>query len=131
MKSNEVLTLTQGDQKIIPDVRRQNGNTMLYLSDQLQKPGDYKLLKQDSVVQWLSFNNNRSESDLHYLSETALQNLLPAKGRVLEAGIAPLKSILNDSNLGKQLWKLCLLLALVFLLAEILLLRLYKPGNRA
>ena len=131
MKPNEVLTLTRGDQKIIPDVRRQNGNTMLYLSDQLQKPGDYKLLKQDSLVQWLSFNNNRSESDLHYLSKATLQNLLPAKSRVLEAGTVPLKSILNDSNLGKQLWKLCLLLALVFLLAEILLLRFYKTRNRA
>lgn len=128
---NEVLTLTRGDQKTIPDVRRQNGSTMLYLSDQLQKPGDYKLLKQDSLIQWLSFNNNRSESDLHYLSKAGLQHLLPAKSKVVEAGNAPLKSVLSDSNFGLQLWKLCLLLALIFLLAEILLVRFYKPGYKA
>ncbi len=124
-----VLTLTQGSEKIIPDVRRENGSTLLYLADQLQRPGSYQLLKQDSIVQWLSFNNNRSESDLHYLSKAALQQILPAKGRVLEADNTPLKSFLNASNFGLQLWKLCILLALVFLLAEILLVRFYKPQS--
>ena len=126
----EVLTLMQDSLKIIPDLRRQNGATMLYLSDQLQKPGDYKLMKGDSLVQWLSFNNNRAESNLHYFTSAQLKSLLPGGSAVLEVGAAPLKSVLGGADFGLQLWKLCLLLALVFLLAEVLLLRFYKPANK-
>lgn len=124
---NEILTLTQGSQKIIPDVRRQEGSTLLYLSDQLQKPGHYQLMKQDSLVQWLAFNNNRSESDLHYLTKSQLQNLLPQKSIILAPGSASIKTMLAETNFGIQLWKLCILLALIFLASEILLIRFYKP----
>ncbi|OKS85800.1 BatA domain-containing protein [Mucilaginibacter polytrichastri] len=126
---NEILTLVQGDQKIIPDVRRQEGSTLLYLSDQLHKPGHYQLIKQDSTVQWLAFNNNRSESDLHYLTRARLQNMLPKKSIVLAPGDASIKTMLSESNFGLQLWKLCILLALIFLAAEIVLIRFYKPGK--
>ena len=126
---NEILTLVKGDQKIIPDVRRQDGSTLLYLSDQLHKPGHYQLMKQDSTVQWLAFNNNRSESDLHYFNKAELQNLLPKKSNVLTPGSASIKTMLTETNFGLQLWKLCLLLALVFLAIEILLVRFYKPGK--
>ncbi|NCD70081.1 BatA domain-containing protein [Mucilaginibacter agri] len=124
---NEILTLTQGNQKIIPDVRREGGSTLLYLSDQLKNPGHYRLMKQDSVVQWLAFNNSRSESDLHYLTKSQLQNLLPKKSVVLTPGSASIKTMLAETNFGIQLWKLCILLALIFLAAEILLVRFYKP----
>jgi hypothetical protein len=126
---NEILTMMQGDQKIIPDVRRQGGSALLYLSDQLHKPGHYQLMKQDSTVQWLAFNNNRLESDLHYLNKAQLQNMLPKKSVVLAPGSASIKTMLSESNFGLQLWKLCILLALVFLAAEILLVRFYKPGK--
>lgn len=126
---NEILTLVQGDQKIIPDVRRQDGSTLLYVSDQLQKPGHYRLMKQDSTVQWLAFNNNRSESDLHYFTRAELQNILPKKSNVIVPGNASIKTTLTETNFGLQLWKLCLLLALVFLAIEILLIRFYKPNK--
>jgi hypothetical protein len=126
---NEILTLVRGNEKIIPDVRRQEGSTLLYLSDQLHKPGHYQLMKQDSTVQWLAFNNNRLESDLHYLNKAQLQNMLPKMSVVLTPGSASIKTMLSESNFGLQLWKLCILLALVFLAAEILLVRFYKPGK--
>ncbi|GAA4315078.1 BatA domain-containing protein [Mucilaginibacter gynuensis] len=127
----QIVTLVKGQQKIIPDVRQQDGGTVLYLPGQLQETGLYELKKQDSTAAILAFNDNRSESDMSYLSAAELKTLLPQTGTLLPATNASLKSIINDTNYGMQLWKLCIILALVFLAAEILLIRFYKTDSVA
>jgi hypothetical protein len=48
----------------------------------------------------------------------------------LQAGAGSLKNAVTDINIGLQLWKLCIILALIFLAVEILLVRYYKPGKQ-
>ncbi|GAA4908371.1 BatA domain-containing protein [Mucilaginibacter defluvii] len=124
----EVLKLTKDDFEIIPDVRQQDGSTRLYVADQLQQPGLYDLKKGDSTVAVLAFNDNRSESDLSYLSADDIKKILPEANTKLINANRPLASAINEVNNDTQLWKLCIILALIFLAAEIVLIRLYKTG---
>lgn len=126
----QLLKLTKGGQSIIPDIKQQEGSTLLYVSDQLRDPGIYALRKQDSTLATLAFNDNRAESDMSYFTEADLQKLMPNAKPLLTAGNGTLKSVVAESNFGTQLWKLCIILALIFLLAEILLIRFYKPDQQ-
>jgi len=127
----QLLKLVKGNQSVIPDVRQQEGSTLLYASDQLQETGIYDLKKQDSTVSVMAFNDNRSESDLSYYTPSELSKLVPQAGDVLEAGKGSLKAAVNETNLGLQLWKLCIILALICLAAEILLIRFFKVDQPA
>jgi hypothetical protein len=126
----QLLKLAKGNQSIIPDVRQQEGSTLLYVSDQLNESGIYSLRKQDSTLATLAFNDNRAESDMSYFSAGDLEKLMPNAKPLLTAGNGSLKSVVAESNFGIQLWKLCIILALIFLLAEILLIRFYKPHQQ-
>ncbi|HTI57379.1 BatA domain-containing protein [Mucilaginibacter sp.] len=130
LSEKQLLKLTKGDQSIIPDARQQGGGTVLFISDQLQEAGNYDLKKQDSTIAVLAFNNNRSESDMSYLASSDLKALFPQAGSVLQPGQASLKGQVAEINFGLQLWKLCIILALIFLAAEILLVRYYNPGKQ-
>jgi hypothetical protein len=132
VQSNErqLLKLVKGNMSIIPDVKQQEGNTLLYASDLLQESGSYELKKQDSILSVLAFNDNRKESDLSYLTADNLKQIFPQAGNVLQSGQASIRGEVSDLNFGLQLWKLCIILALIFLATEILLIRYYKPGKQ-
>jgi hypothetical protein len=125
----QLLKLVEGNISIIPDVRQQEGHTLLYTSDELSETGIYDLRKQDSTVAVLAFNDNRSESDLSYYTKAELAQMLPKNGDVLQSDNASIKSIITEENIGLQLWKLCIILALVFLAAEIVLIRYFKTAE--
>jgi hypothetical protein len=132
VQSNErqLLKLVKSNITIIPDVKQQEGSTLLYTSDLLQESGNYELKKQDSILSVLAFNDNRKESDMSYLSADNLKQIFPQAGNVLQPGQASIKGEVSDLNFGLQLWKLCIILALIFLATEILLVRYYKPGKQ-
>jgi hypothetical protein len=128
MSGREVVKLIKPGQIIIPDVRQQDGGTLLYFSDQVHEPGNYDLMKQDSVIAKLAFNSSRSESDLSYLTDDELKANVPGKNNlVVPAGPQSSRDSVAKAGLGLELWKLCLILSLVFLAAEMLLARLYRP----
>ncbi|QQL51055.1 BatA domain-containing protein [Mucilaginibacter ginkgonis] len=129
--ADDVLRLVNGKQQIIPDLRNIDGATTLYVSDQITRPGIYNLSKKDSLVAVLSFNSNRRESNLHYYSSAALKEIAGKAGKVIEADRSAVKSQTGNAGLGFQLWKLCLILTLIFLAIEILLIRFYKVPKTA
>jgi len=127
--ANQLLKLVKGNQSIIPDTKQQEGSLQLYLADQLPETGLYDLKKQDSTVAVLAFNDNRSESDLSYFNGRELAKLVPQAAPFLETGKGPLKGAVTETNFGLQLWKLCIILALIFLAVEILLIRYFKTDS--
>jgi hypothetical protein len=123
----QLLKLVKDSISIIPDVRQQEGSTILYTSDQVQQNGIYNLIKQDSTLAVLAFNDNRSESDLSYFKGHDLAKMMPKSATILQGGKGSIKNEVSELNIGAQLWKLCIILALIFLAAEIILVRFYKP----
>jgi hypothetical protein len=130
VSEKQILKLSKGTQTLIPDARQQDGNTVLYVADQIQQPGNYQLKKQDSLVAVIAFNDNRLESDLTYLDKADLNKLLPANSAVLQPGKGSMQGLIADTNFGLQLWKLCIILALIFIAAEIALVRFYRVNKQ-
>ena len=126
----QVLKLVKGSESVIPDTRQQEGSTQLFVSDQLQQTGNYDLKKQDSVIAVVAFNDNRKESDMSYMAASNLKNIFPQAASVLQADGGSIKGEVAQLNFGLQLWKLCIILALIFLAAEILLVRFYNTGKQ-
>ena len=122
----QLLKLVKGTQTIIPDVKQQEGSTILYLPGQLNETGIYDLKKQDSTAAVLAFNDNRSESDLSYLTAEELEKMFGSKGSLLDGNRLNTDIINSTSNSALQLWKLCIILALASLAAETLLIRYFK-----
>ncbi|WP_158826681.1 BatA domain-containing protein [Mucilaginibacter lacusdianchii] len=125
----QIIKLNRGSQTLIPDTRQQEGSTLLYVADQIQQPGSYQVKKQDSVLAVVAFNNSRLESDLTYLDKAGLNKILPKGSSVIQAGNGSLKSAVTETNFGLQLWKLCIILALIFIAAEILLVRFFRVNK--
>ena len=126
----QVLKLAKDNVGIIPDALSDQGNTRLFIGDQLQDAGIYELKKQDSLISKVAFDNSRLESDLSYLDPAQLKLDFPQAAAVLKPGSASIKGDVADLNFGLQLWKLCIILALFFIAAEILLIRYYHTGKK-
>ncbi len=112
----------------IPEIRNSYNNSELFIHDQLREAGNYLLCQQEDTLQTLSFNYDRRESDLHYWSTKELKKAcngypnreIMAISNLSSAAVAEKISGKNRQN-GLFIW-----LALAFLLAESILLRLWK-----
>ena len=86
--------------------------------------------KQDSLLS-VSFNYNRKESDPDYYTNDEILQLVEKHGlkniRLLPANINELELQLEDSlKERKDMWKWFVVFALVFIVAEILVIRFWK-----
>lgn len=125
--ANQSLKLVSNDFEVIPEVRQTAGKTLLYVADQVKKSGFYELKKADSVLAIIAFNDNRTESDMHYATETQLNNLFGKQKVAVFNSKKDAQSLnIEGKNSSSELWKLCLILTIVFLAGEILLIRFFN-----
>lgn len=93
---------------------------------QLEEAGVYVLYGPGTTgpVKYLAFNYDRSESDIRQVEASELRAAISsAHFSVIEDAEQNLSSVVGAINRGTTLWKLCVILALVFLGIEVLLLR--------
>lgn len=126
--ANQSLKLIGDGFEVIPDISHQNGKTLLYIADQIQKSGFYNVKKADSTLAVVAFNDNRAESNMKYDSQSDLEERFGTqKVHFIDAKKENISSAIAEKNNGTELWKLCLILSLIFIAAEILLVRYFKP----
>jgi hypothetical protein len=128
---NQSLKITADGFEAIPEIRQANGKTLIYIADQIKNAGFYNMKLADSLLAVYSFNNGRTESDMHYLDKTAL-NQLADKGKlkIFDTDKDAVKLIAGANKIGQTLWKLCLILSLIFIAAEILLIRFFNNTKK-
>ena len=130
--SDKPLHIVKADKKVdvIPEHRLLNNATALFTQNQITEAGHYNVEENNVVVKDLAFNFDRKESDMNFMSQEDLQKQIDEKGlkniRIIEPNEKNLTNALQEVNDGKKLWKLFLILALVFLLSEILIIRIFK-----
>lgn len=116
--------------EVIPEFSNINGKGYLFLRNQIQEAGNYLLMLGDQEVMGISLNYPRSESVLEYFSAEELQNEINAHGltniQVINQTGDKLEARLTELGTGEKLWKIFILLALLFVLIEILLLKFWK-----
>jgi len=130
--SDKPLHIIKEDKKvdIIPEHRLLNNATTLFTQNQITEAGQYAVQEDTSIVKDLAFNFDRKESDMNFMSQEELQKQIDENGLKNMSIIMPdekiLTNVLQEATDGKKLWKLFLILAMVFLAAEILIIRLFK-----
>lgn len=92
---------------------------------------NYHLKENNQIIQCLSFNYNRKESNIEYYSieeiEKQLKQLQLFNFKILPAELNALESIITDSlKERKDYWKIFITLALTLLIFEILIIRFLK-----
>ena len=116
--------------EFIPETRSSGGNLLLYPHDQVKDAGHYNILESGQVLQGIAFNYNRQESELACYSASELRNGLKQSGiknfAVIQAQKKPLTQEIIEISQGTPLWKIFIILALLFIAAEIALVRLMK-----
>ncbi len=131
----EMLKFTniQANLEFIPQVSKIDNNKIkVFFKDVDLFAGSYKITESDKTLSLISFNYNRKESDLeHYtsneLSEFIENNKLDWKvtGKTGEF----LQNEIISGVKTSTIWKYFIILALLFLLAEITIIRLLKSNK--
>lgn len=115
---------------MIPEQRIVNSKTTLFTQNQVSEAGHYTVNQGDKVVLGLGFNYDRKESDMRFFNEDELNAWSDSLGlknlTVLKSEEPSIAQSLKETNNGNKLWKLFLILALLFLLGEILIIRFFR-----
>ncbi len=129
-RAADIFTARRQDFEVIPEQRRVGNQTQLLFHDQIEEAQNYSLYRGEEMVAGLSFNYDRRESLLEAYTAQELEALIAdlqlQHVSVVKAGDKPMDQVLQDRVSGRQLWRFFLLLALGFLLVEVLLLRFWK-----
>ncbi|HLT71844.1 MAG TPA: BatA domain-containing protein [Cyclobacteriaceae bacterium] len=119
----------KGEQEIIPAQRTVGDRVLVDIPKHTFIQGFYYVTAPEDTISLLAFNLDREESLMATHDTEAVLQLLGGGSNlsVFEAASTEAFSKeIKDRYLGKPLWKYAVLLALIFLLTEILLIRLLK-----
>lgn len=125
LEQNQYL-LSIGSQQWIPEWKIINSNTYLLIPAEINQAGWLSLQNKQQNIRAIALNYNRSESNLSYLNSSALSDFGFKTAIIYEASFHNFKNTIAQDNFGLQLWKICVILALVFLASEVLILRFFS-----
>jgi len=132
LNNNQSLRLVADNFEVIPEIQQSAEKTRLYTADQVKKSGFYDLKQADSLISVIAFNENNVESDMHYLTPSGLEKLIDKQRiNLVDSDKNSMETLVSTKNKGTELWKLCLILSVIFLAIEILLIKFYHtyPSN--
>ncbi|HZW63894.1 MAG TPA: BatA domain-containing protein [Flavobacteriaceae bacterium] len=120
LQQDEIVTLKNEETTVIPRQQYYNNKVSIYTGEAPEKAGIYELRSADEVLQSISFNYNRQESNLSY------QNITAETGFSVSHSVERLLTDLKNKSKINALWKWFVIFALVFLITELLILKYLK-----
>lgn len=115
---------------IIPEMRKEPGLLNLFTQGQIKEAGNYIINYAGKNQEGVSFNYERKESNLASLTKEELEQIISESNLksfvTIETGEKSLTNSIVQAAEGTKLWKLFVILTIVFILIEILLIRLLK-----
>lgn len=119
-----------GQLDVIPESRALNNNIALYTQRQINLPGFYEVVRNNSLLFPLAFNYSRKESNLLCFTNEQLKKIIEDKGfkniQLIEDTSSDFTSQIQQGAEGKKLWKIFIILTLLFIAIEVALLRFLK-----
>ncbi len=115
-------------EEFIPEQKNIGPKAILSINNQIKEAGYYNLfLNEGETLAKFAFNYDRKESKLDYYTELELEQIAEGKLDVIKADAATnFTELIGERSRGVVLWKWCLIGVLIFLLIEILLIKLWK-----
>ncbi|WP_178988851.1 BatA domain-containing protein [Winogradskyella schleiferi] len=117
---DDILTLDSDETSVIPLQKTYSKSVVMETEDFPNTAGILKVKNKDNVLQNLSFNYNRTESNLSYYDLNALTDAN------VESSLATTINTIKSNTTINALWKWFVIFALVFLIIEMLLLKYLK-----
>ena len=127
--AGEVPVRLTGKQEVVPAQRRNGDRVILEIPKFSIDPGFYYARVQQDTLGLVAFDMDKSESLLDQWTGDEVKSLLGNGKNISLFGSAASESFsdeIKERYLGTPLWKYALILALIFLLAEVLLIRFLK-----
>lgn len=120
--------LRSADNEFIPQQKSVAGTRLLTLNEDMMNAGIYSVIDgQGNTVALTALNFDRKESMGKHLTAQQLKDKYPQEQVYVFQGVdEDLSGLVNELDRGVTLWKLCIIFALIFLGAEVLLLRFLK-----
>jgi hypothetical protein len=115
---DNVFKITGKDVNVIPPQRKIGNTLQCQLHESIMESGFYSVENSDGVkIYQLALNHKRGESEMEFMDAGEIANALGYKNLEIDSGNSSyLKSLKAIS--GVNLWKLWVILALLFLLSE-------------
>ena len=132
LSSDQVVYLKKSDSdfECIPEQRMVENKLFIYPSSQIKEAGWYDLYLGNQKIKTIAYNHPRNESNPSVHNTVSLQESIDKSQQKGISLISPddktIKKLIQQSELGTPLWKLFIILSLIFLLIEILLIRFFK-----
>ncbi|MBA6153616.1 BatA domain-containing protein [Gelidibacter maritimus] len=117
---DEILKLENAKTSMIPMQQTFSNKVQIITDENPKSAGIFKVKNKEKVLQHLSYNYNRNESQLNYLNVSQIKN--STNNSSVAAVIDDIKSTTNIN----ELWKWFVIFAIAFLIIEMLILKLLK-----
>ena len=127
-KSSGLIHLRKGNSDIVTESYTHSLGSRFWLNDAISESGIYSVFDSEELpIAKLAFNYSRKESHQNYLDEVRIDEVFDNTQFTMNKNnmVSLLKSTQDLQN-RSQLWKVFILVCLIFLLIEILLLRFVK-----
>lgn len=127
--SNDLVYKIIGVQEFIPSQTNLGAKTIIDIKNQLLSPGFYALKLGENTDRNLAFNYNRKESNLDIFTLNELTDMTASMSNLNIINAEKQMGLgvtINEKDQGVVLWRWFLWAALLFLLMEIILIRLLK-----
>lgn len=115
------------NREFIPISSTKAGFLLLNPGPDIKQAGNYTIEAGNNPIASLAFNTDRRESDPSVYSIAELKNKIEEAELnnvfIIENGKNPVSTQIQDIQQGRKLWKFFIVLALIFIMAELLLLR--------
>lgn len=128
-KANDIFTLVNENKEFIPDQRLVGNRLILNLQEGFLRPGFYEVKQGDEIVSVLAFNLPKGESIQQFLNTVQLARVGEFISNLTISETQELNDFeqrLSSRFSGFPLWKYALLIAVFFLVCEILIIRFVK-----
>jgi hypothetical protein len=120
MQQDAILKLANNSASIIPLQQTFANKVSLFIDEEIGLSGNYKIANNTEVISNVSFNYNRSESNLHYIDMTTFKDVT-----VSDSFTNAFATIKSDTKVN-ELWKWFVTFAILFLILELLILKYFK-----
>ena len=125
-----LVHLKNKDTDIIPTQKTRLGKQIFYTNDQITQNGIYYVKVDNKIIDAIAYNYSSTESKPNTLSLNELHkwknNISVENIQIINNNYSVLKDTITKIQKGKELWRIALILSLLFFAIEILLIKLIK-----
>ncbi|MFV8465106.1 BatA domain-containing protein [Flavobacterium sp. LB1P62] len=120
LNKDDILTVKGADEQFIPIQQILNNKVKMIFNDYPEQAGNYSIYNKKTWLENISFNYNRTESNLAAANENIVSNYKTAES------ITSFFDTLQTDRTDNQIWKWFVIFALLFLLTEMAIIRFVK-----